>query len=390
MTAGERNPAVSHDPRSPAFAFRGDKMKHKLKLIALITTLTVSLSGCFPTGENQLPSNGSETAQPFSGRISEKYGDVELDYEIPADLPTKLPKIKLKLTDFSKDEDHIVSVLFDGKTQVKNENYADWVHFASDNSFLAVSDDEISFDNGGINNEFKHYHYFSATYKDLRRENGEQLNYFSSSEAVERGNKLLDDLGIENYGDPHIIAVTPKEANEELPKFCEKQVTEDSCSDPENEYIPWDEDDGLYILRYKLNFNGVEVPDCWTNLTGSSRAASKAPGIIIGVTKENIVYCKAKRSYDVVSLDNGTSDLIYDAKYASDKLAEHYSKITKVSMPIVFYQCKPEYVFYKNEADGSAVFVPVWCFMGRMSDREDPSVGLDCAACYYCGTGNEV
>lgn len=365
-------------------------MKHKLKLIALITALTVSLSGCFPTGENQLPSNGSETAQPFSGRISEKYGDVELDYEIPADLPTKLPKIKLKPTDFTEDEDRIVSVLFDGKTQVKNENYVDWVHCASDNSFLAVSGDEISFDNGGINNEFKHYHYFSTIYKDLWRENGEQLNSFSSSEAVERGNKLLDDLGIENYSAPHIIAVTPKVANEEMAKFCEKQVTEDSCSDPDNEYIPWDEDDGLYILRYKQNFNGVDVFDCWTNPISSSRAVSKAPGIIIGVTKEDIVYCQARRSYDVVSLDDGSVNLIYDAKYASDKLAERYSKIVEVSAPTVFYKCKPEYLFYKSEADGSAVFVPAWCFTGRKGDKEDPSIGFDCAAYYYCDTGNEV
>lgn len=90
--------------------------------------------------------------------------------------------------------------------------------------------------------------------------------------------------------------------------------------------------------------------------------------------------------YDVVSLDEGTVDLKYDAKYASDQLVEHYSKITAVRQPTFFTQCKLEYIPLEQN-NGEVIFTPAWCFMAHTVDREDSDWRSDHVEYYYADTG---
>lgn len=372
-------------------------MKHKLKFIAIITALTISLTGCFPTVEKPLTSapsesvsdasgtsSSSQATERFSGKVYEKLGDVELNYDISADFPTQLPLIQLRQKVFDKEQ--VKSVLLRGKTIVPREDYADYVFYTDDDLELTVWDDEIRFEDCSTMSQLKHLGFLCLVYGTFYRAGDAQLSSFPSSEATARGNKLLDELGIENYGSPSIITISPEMANEIMDKITKgNKVTEDSYTDPDAEYIPWTEDDGLYILRYKLNFNGVDLCSSEIKTTGTSRSV-KGTTVTMGVIKDRVVFFRARAVYDVVSLDAGNVDFKYDAKYVSDELIDHYSRITAVSSPICFYKCKLEYIPLKNE-NGDVIFTPAWCFMAyEISEEGEPLMG-DKAEFFYADTG---
>lgn len=368
-------------------------MKYKYKFFALIIALTISLTGCYPTGDKPLPSNGGGNlsdasgnisgSELFSGKISEKFGNVELGYEISPDLPTQLPKIRLRQKYF--DEEVCKSVLLRDKTIVPKEGIVDWVYYTSDDCMLAVGGDSLQFSDENIINKLKHFDIFATIWNKYCRAGSVQLKSFSSAEAAERVNKLLDELGIENYKEPDFVTVTPEEANAFLEKTGAKKVGENDYSDPNKEYIPWSEDDGLYILKYRFNYNGIDLCAANMKTLGTSRAI-KGADVSVCVTKDNIISIKANTMYDVVSLNEETVDLKYDAKYASDRLVEHYSKITAVQEPTFFTECKLEYIPLALES-GEVVFTPAWCFTAYTADEEDDYWRSDYAEYYYADTG---
>lgn len=368
-------------------------MKHKLKFLTIITVLTISLAGCYPTGDKPLPSNSGDNlsdesgnisgSELFSGKISEKFGNVELNYEISPDFPTQLPKIRLKRKEF--DEDLCKSVLLRDKTIAPKEGMVDWVYYTTDDCMLAVGGDSLQFSDESIINKLKHFDIFATMWNKYCRAGSVQLKSFSSAEATERVNKLLDELGIENYGEPDVVTVTPEDANAFFEKTGSAKVSENDYSDPNKEYIPWDEDGGLYILKYRFNYNGIDICAANMKTLGTSRAI-KGADISVCITKDGITSFKVNMLYDVVSLNEETVDLKYDAKYASDQLVEHYSKITAVQSPTYFTECKLEYIPLDQD-NGEVVFTPAWCFMAHTVDEEDSDWQSDYAEYYYADTG---
>ena len=366
-------------------------MKHKLKFLAIITAMTISLSGCYPTGEKQLPPNGgsgvsdtqgnAEASHPFDGKVSEKFGDVELNYEISPDLPTQIPKIKLKRKEF--DIELCKSVLLHDKTIIPGE--IDWVITTSDDCQLIIGGDRLEFYNNSMAETPKQYGMFAVLFNKFCRTGSIQLKSFSSMEAIEQVNKIFDELGIENYGEPGVVTVTPEEANAYLKKMISAQGEGDNTG--QEEYTLWENDDGFYILKYRFNYNGIDI--CADNLKtpGTSRSV-KGSDIMVCISKEGLFMIKTKTGmYDVISLDEGTVELKYNAKYASDQLVEHYSKIVAVRFPTFFTECKLEYIPFEYVDDREAVFTPAWCFMGYTSMDDDGYLRNDHAAYYYADTG---
>ncbi len=328
--------------------------------------------------------SNSETTQPFAGKISEKFGDVELNYEISPDFPTQLPKIRLKCKDF--DEELCKSVFLRDKTIAPpKEGMADWVIYTTDDCMLAVGGDRLHFSDENIINKLKHFDIFATIWNKYCCADNTQLKSFSSAEATERVNKLLDELGIENYGEPCVVTVTPEEANAFFEETGSVKVSENDYSDPNKEYIPWGEDDGLYILKYRFNYNGIDL--CAANIkTLSTSRLIKGADISVCVTKDSITFFEANTMYDILSLDEGIVDLKYDAKYASDQLVEYYSKITAVQEPTFFTECKLEYIPLDLD-NGEIVFTPAWCFMAYTVNDEKSYWRNDHAEYYYADTG---
>lgn len=369
-------------------------MKHVSKFLALMTVLTVLLTGCYPTGEKELPSyhNISSNAQedpssgdpvitqPFVGIVSEKAGDAEFNYEISQNLPVQLPKIKLKTKLF--DEELVKKVLLCDKTINPDADRPDWVIETTDGSLL-VFNYGFSFSDGRVDDNRSNFATIANHYNEYCYSSSEQLKSFSSGEAVERVNKLLGELGIENYGEPCIIPVSSEVGNAYLK---ERGIATTNKDQSRDDYDLWTEEDGIYILKYRLNLNGTDV--CSGNLkTPGSTKTIQGADITAYVTKDLVFYLEVGSWYDVVSLNEETTDLKFSAGYASNALIDHYSKISSLKYPVSFTECKSEYVPAGYTDNNELFFTPAWCFMGYELKGVNNDMFTDCAEYYYAETG---
>lgn len=365
-------------------------MKHAFKIIIVTTILIGLLSGCYPTGKKALPSDpqsassgaseNAEASQPFFGKVFETLGNAEFNYEIKADFPTELPKIRLKPKQF--DEEKLKEILLRGKTINPNADRPDWVYETTDESVLAIADGWISFADGRVDDNRSNFATIANYYNKYSRSSDEELNSFSSEDAISRANTLLDELGIENYGKPCVIAVSPEVGNAYLKEYGVATTNKDQSPD---DYDPWNEDDGIYILKYRGNINGVDISSGNMKTPDSSRSI-QGTDISVYVKKDMIFYLEINSWYDVVSLNEETVDLTFDAGYVSNALIEHYGKISKLKSPVFFTECKPEYVPQGSE-NGELIFTPAWCFSGYQLRGPKHDYFVDCAEYYYAETG---
>lgn len=358
-------------------------MKHCLKLFALAAAFTFLLSGCYPNGERSLPEDGQSAvseAAGFVGTVSKTVGDAEFNYEIKADFPTQIPKIKLKPKQF--DEEKLKEILLRGKTINPNADRPDWVYETTDESVLCIGGDWIEFADGSVDDNRSNMFTIAGSYNQFSFASDEQLTSFSSEEAISRANKLLDELGVENYCEPTVITVTPEMGNARLKEYGVLTTNKEQSRD---DYDLWTEDDGVYVLKYKQSFNGVDISSGNMKTPDSSRTI-QGTDISVYVKKDMIFYLEINSWYDVVSLNEETVDLTFDAGYASNALLEHYGKISKLKSPVFFTECKPEYVPQGSE-NGELIFTPAWCFSGYQLRGPKHDYFVDCAEYYYAETG---
>ena len=361
----------------------------KFFIAVLILSVVLTLSVCYPNGKKTPPSDtqsissgasgNTEVSQPFVGKVSETVGDAEFNYEIKADFPTELPKIRLKPKKF--DEEKLKEIFLRGKTINPNADRPDWVYETTDGNVLAVGGDWISFADGRVDDNRSNFATIANYYNKYCRSNDEELSSFSSEDAIARANKLLDELGVENYGEPCVIAVSPEVGNAYLKEHGVATTNKDQSPD---DYDLWTEDDGVYVLKYRENINGIDISS-GNMMTPDSDRTIQGTDLSVYVKKDMILHLEINSWYDVVSLNEEMVDLTFDAGYASNALIEHYGKISKLKRPLFLTECKLEYVPQSSE-NGELVFTPAWCFSGCQRSRETDYV-WDCAEYYYAETG---
>ncbi len=365
---------------------------------AFLLSASLALSGCYPTGEKPLPptsdvqgsdpgdpSEDPETTQPFVGTVSKKVGDIEFNYDISADLPTQATKIKLKPKDL--DKELVKNVLLRGKTIISEID--DYRFETSDGSMLFFWDggSYIDFSDGRVDDSRSNFSTIANYYNDFCRSSSEQLKSFSSQNAVERVNKLLDEIGVENYGEPCIIPISPEIGNAYLKEHGIRTTNKDQSKD---DYDLWTEDDGIYILKYQFKFNGIDLCSGKLKTLGTAKSIQGAE-ITAYVNKDTIFDLEIHSWYDVVSLDEGTVGFKFNAGHASNALIDHYSKLASVMYPTFFTECKLEYVPTEYAENNEIIFMPAWCFMGYQQKGLTADIPVDIprdfAEYYYAETG---
>ncbi|MDE7229502.1 MAG: hypothetical protein K2N56_03395 [Oscillospiraceae bacterium] len=67
------------------------------KIPAFISMLlaAVMLSGCYPDGAVSVSLPEQSTEEPFDHHVQAQYGEITLDYMIPDEYPTEVPKITI-------------------------------------------------------------------------------------------------------------------------------------------------------------------------------------------------------------------------------------------------------------------------------------------------------
>lgn len=350
-------------------------MKKRLAIYALALTTATFLSGCYPTGQNSVgetESSGKSQLSQQETRISDKF---ILDMEIPDDIPSEIPAIKLTLKTWSKEE---IKHCFLSDKQIEEEEEHDIVLFPGEKFYRWKTKDQLAIvvepgrflysDYAELNGE---YHYGtviayanddSSLIDDCFATN-EELSAFSREDAEKRMEEMFGKLGIANFGNPRVIAVHCDLANKLLPKM---EGEPDKNLTP-FEYTPWTKNEEIYILRYPLVYENKELAmSCITYPYSdkSSGSATRNPGIIAAVSKDKILLIDAitvfSESYE--TLENIPVNC--DANKALENLKNYLSNLVDNDLT-KYYSCKPVYIPYIGTSDNMTVtFKTAWEFAG--------------------------
>lgn len=377
-------------------------MKKCFRFIGVTTLSLFFLSGCYPTGEQSvIDSTLSDNSSEIVGEVNEISSDnvdnlsnqfvnknlenVEFRYELPA-MPNGAPKIKLKIKEWNVDD---VKTLFLSDKQIseteENNSGKEYVFGTSDNCSLTVSAGSISFIDANEGNNSFEYRSVASFYDEVCYAGETELADFPSNDAIKSVDILLDKLGISNYGEPTVIPITPQMANEYYNNNGGSAIKDGS----ETVFSEWTENNGVYVLKYPLVYNGYDISTARFRVSNSN-IKSGGTYITAYVSKDKVFYFKAKDIYDADCESIGEVRIKYNADSLSNALIDFYSKQVSLQAK-TFNKCRLEYIPYeRNDWDSrETIFVPALAFCGYSSENLESGLAVmsDIGEYFYADTG---
>lgn len=182
------------------------------------------------------------------------------------EIAAELPKLKVKAKEW--DEDKINELFIAPRTDLVHEEYPSDFNFGDSFDVYLGEEGEgkdaywLVYENGRLTSEtrrdFQKYGYGTlaahrGVYSFGEYFDDAEIALFPKEDAVSRTNALLDELGIKNYTEPDVYAITADKANALLDK---EWKNKDGSS---HYYEKWTADNEVYILSYSLEYNGVPL-----------------------------------------------------------------------------------------------------------------------------------
>lgn len=289
------------------------------------------------------------------------------------EIAAELPKLSVKIKEW--DEDKINELFIEPRTDLVHKEYpSDFVFNDSYDVYLGEEGEGkdaywLVYENGRLLSEtrrdFRKYGYGTlaahwGVYSFGEYFDDSEIALFPKEDAISRTNALLDELGIKNYTEPDVYAITADKANALLDK---EWKNKDGSS---HYYEKWTADNEVYILSYSLEYNGVPLT---TDYPGSYSVVGEVEDeigwvysgshILAIVTKDEIIsleaFCILSDEYEVgesiavkcteeQALQAAMKHL--DGKYEAVRILD--SKIAYIPVETV------------TDGKGSITLVPMW------------------------------
>lgn len=351
-------------------------MKKRFIQAAAAITLTALLGGCYPSERKDAPNNiSSESSnQDIAMPVLPLPDNIDSDIKIPENTKNEIASVTLRLKTWNGEE--IKKMFFDGK-ELTYENESDEVFFPGEKFYCWETNDiTVAVEPGrfyyadkselGGKSQYGTVVQFSFDDNSLTDDcyaSDEELAAFSREDAKKRVNEMLEKLGITNLGEPRIISFRAELANKILPMFKEWM---DKFEDP-FEYVPWTEDDEVYILRYSQIYENTELASMSVNYPypGNDGSSTRDPGIVAIVSKDKILQLHAMTICEENYSTGESFPVNYTADQAWEKLKEYLSNLVLNESIRKYYGCKLVYIPYIGTEDNMTVsFKPAWEFAG--------------------------
>lgn len=342
----------------------------KIKFIFAIS-LSLLLSGCYPTGEFQ-SNSASQNNSDFQG---DKFC---ISADLSLDVPKSLPIVKV---DFKKfDNKKMIDLFLNGETIIEmKEDEQIFSRYVTDKSRLIINNSAgiLSFDVQDEKSRSQSYYlswmlaskYIPKEFPNSMRE----LENFSATEAVSRAKELTNALGLDNLGEPMIYSVRADDVNGFITSENNKQNSGKSENDSSNLFdINFEgmdsnlsSEDSFYYITFPSEINGIEISDGEREWNGESFHHNSNVKIVIA--KNRVVSLECNFLYENVEIVDDFQ-INVDAGNAAAKLAE-YHNLKKSEDYYEFNQCNIRYITSEYEYEkGYIVYTPVWQFSGWYDD----------------------
>lgn len=347
----------------------------RVKTAAAALLSAALLSGCYPTGNEEprsdivsgeSPASNSENISSgqtgvISAEDSSQQAQKSISYNItlPQNPPSTVSQIRLQVRKWKENE--IESIFLDGKTVAEQYTYEPdffpndlcYVYKTSDDWQIIRAPGQFTADNMAVKNGEFQYSAVCDPLKSVCFASDEELSVFSSEDAIKRVNEILDRLKIP-YGTPYVIPVKADAANEYL-GFCAENYENFS-------YTPWEQENEVYILKYPLLYDGIELTMYDMKILGANDFGSGA-SIDAVVSKNDIISLRGRTIFQAEYETEEQISVKYNADFCLNKIKEFYSPQI-ISEETQFFDCKIVYVPVKKESEEYLSVAPAWEFDG--------------------------
>lgn len=321
----------------------------KTKPILLSILLSLLLSGCYPLQKRVSPQEDTNVVSNSTSNIvgiTESFiPDVVTSEAVGETVPS------ITLSPLKWDNQKIKDYFLKGKTITKASEYDSdylpnekrYVYDTEDDIRLILEPGRITFDNKALLSEYSYGYiqtFLDNSYCDDL--NGELIS-FSKASATDTVTRVLNDIGINNFGEPEIYAVTAADAKE----IC-KNI---------DDIVDWTSDDEVYIMKFPLVYGNVSVIQNGVRILGTDKAYDGA-FIDAIVSKAGLI---SLRLFGIASEEFQTNENVtikISADAALQELQSFYSKIADPSPPKII-GC--HLIYFPSDKNGcDCTFVPYW------------------------------
>lgn len=325
-------------------------MKKKTMAAVCAVTLISLLAGCYPSGVKAPPDTVDSISQPISDTIGGDENNSD-SVETSEAVGDKIPSVTLVPRKW--DNKKIIDYFLSGKTISKTSEYESddfpdekrYVYDTEDDLRLILERGRITFDNKALLLEFS-YGYIqtfldNSYYEDL---NGE-LASLSKASATDTVTRVLNDIGINNFGEPEIYAVTAADAK----KICSNEF----------EIADWTSDNEVYIMKFPLIYEDVPIIQKAVAI-GETDIGFHGSYIDAIVSKDGVISLKLNGIQSEEYQTNESVEIKIGADTAKQKLFDYYPETGELSPPEIIGW---HLVYFPTAKQGDTyVFEPYWQF----------------------------
>ena len=354
-------------------------VRKPITAIATFSMLTFILTGCFPGGQQSVPSptpaSGTSDNSDTTDISLPDIQNLTVNVEFEDNYPSSAPLLELC---YPKWDNEAVKNAFLGDKVIVNENTNELVpsyhHYVTDDGCnLVIDKDKIFFTKSSETADSQRYMADRAL--DITTNSGtmvrlsdykliypsNELDLFPSSDAIERVNNILAEIGVTQVGKPEVYSCTADLINERNKKrFDSTEATGERVAAEDVS-----ESDAVYILQYPIAFN--DVPLVSHESPTSDELVFTGSRLKAVVSENEIIYFDFRFPLFSCEETGETVQFGADAKTALNIIVDDYSKKSILS-PTEIYECKLVYVpnttpaGYSDDIDDTFTFRPVWCF----------------------------
>ena len=328
------------------------KMKKICSAVITLTTLAGALCGCFPTG----------TLEKWGGeyeKVLEKAADIKnlsLNLDIPEETPKAIPTLYTGLKEWEPyviheaflDEEITEHFEYNGNYFPKEKRYVDltssnMICYEHGCVFDSVFFDDIK--DKAVPRKFACSYTFerNLNFTDYDKE----LSLFSRKEALARADKLLEQLGITNVGEPIVYPITKEYA---------AKIAQ--CSVEETE---WSDEDEVYYIIYPIRYGDIDLLQYDINILGAEYYNETRSYVSVTMTFDKLIEFDCKFYSDNYSFSDNSEEIISASK-AAEILVDYFAAIENLEKT-EFTSVKLVYAPAGLHNVGF-VYEPAWLFEG--------------------------
>lgn len=359
------------------------------KLLILFASCSLLLTACFPSGGQNLSNEDSALIGKEIESIVSNNEHLDAEVTLPTETVADLPKINVKIMEW--DEDQLKNVFLSGKENLVHEEHPcetfpdEKQHVYSTEKYAFIyTPGELYMQNYGSGvfghgtlRTFLGHAHLEDIFTD------DSISLLSKDDAVERCTDILKAVGITNYSDPTVYAVTVDKAN----MFWKEELYTDA-----EQYKAWSSaDEEVYIMRFPLKYGDINADTSGTNYWATYGPVGYFVGSYVDfvVTKDGIHSLDGRNIFSPEYETGDTVKINCSAENALKIAAKQYDSKSIDGLKYKIFDCSLVYVPHDQYDEKNFTLVPMWEIKAAYY-RNDDTIGTYDNLFIDAETGNVI